>query len=163
MAAKPLSVLFVDQGNSAASLMAEALLRAKGGEAFIAQSAGFSPSAHVHAPTLAILQEHGIPTDKLACKGVDIFQVPDQALKIDVVVRLGATAHAVPHRLVGVPACADWLVDEPDLAADEEQARWKARKAFDSLSKRIEDLVRGPLPATRGEMQMEIQRIGRCL
>ncbi|MEA2025397.1 MAG: arsenate reductase ArsC, partial [Chloroflexota bacterium] len=70
--AAPISVLFVCTHNSARSIMAEALLRDKGGAAYEVASAG-TEVAEVRPLTLRVLLEAGLPTEGLRSKSVTEF------------------------------------------------------------------------------------------
>ena len=83
----PLRVLFVCTHNSARSIMAEALLRAKGGDAFEVFSAG-TEVAEVRPLTLKVLREAGLPTEGLRSKSVQEFM----GQKFDYVITVCDTA-----------------------------------------------------------------------
>ena len=68
----PTRVLFVCTHNSARSIMAEALLRKKGGAAFEVASAGTEPG-EIRAFTLQVLEEAGLPTAAFRSKSVSEF------------------------------------------------------------------------------------------
>ena len=74
--AKPsYSVLFLCSGNSARSIIAEALLQGLSGDRFAASSAGTRPSGAVHPGTLAVLARNGLPVNDLRSKSVeDVLQ-----------------------------------------------------------------------------------------
>lgn len=69
---RPIRVLFVCTGNSARSILAEALLRQKGGSDFEVHSAGTEPKG-VHPLTLRVLEQAGIPTEGLRSKSVEEY------------------------------------------------------------------------------------------
>jgi protein-tyrosine-phosphatase len=69
----PIRVLFVCTGNSARSILAEALLRHVGGGRFEAFSAGTHPSG-VHSLATRVLAEAGIPSDGLRSKSIDEYR-----------------------------------------------------------------------------------------
>ena len=69
---EPIRVLFVCTGNSARSVMAEALLRQHGGDAFEVHSAGTDPMG-VNPLTLRVLTEAGIDASWARSKSVDEF------------------------------------------------------------------------------------------
>ncbi|MEK6719897.1 MAG: arsenate reductase ArsC [Chloroflexota bacterium] len=70
--ASPIRVLFVCTGNSARSLLAEAVLRQRGGPGFEVHSAGTSPRG-VNPLTVRVLEDAGIATVDLASKGLDSY------------------------------------------------------------------------------------------
>ena len=88
----PLTVLFLSTGNAARSLLAEAILRQKGGDRFTARSAGFRPVRDVHPHTLALLAAEGVPAEGLHAKGWAEFYASANLLKIDVIVTLSEEA-----------------------------------------------------------------------
>jgi len=69
---RPMRVLFVCTGNSARSIMAEALLRKHGGDDFEVFSAGTEPRG-VNPLTIRVLEEAGLPTAGLQSKSVNEF------------------------------------------------------------------------------------------
>ena len=70
------NVLFLCTGNSARSIMAEAILNHKGAPKFKAWSAGSHPRGQVHPGALRPLQEARLPTNGLRSKGWEEFERP---------------------------------------------------------------------------------------
>ncbi|MGC2706209.1 MAG: arsenate reductase ArsC, partial [Candidatus Acidiferrales bacterium] len=70
------NVLFLCTGNSARSIMAEAILNRKGRPTFTAYSAGSHPSGGVRDEALAQITSARLPVDGLRCKSWDEFAKP---------------------------------------------------------------------------------------
>ncbi len=69
--ARPFNVLFLCTGNSARSILGEAILNRLGRDKFVAYSAGSQPKGAVHPQALALLERLGYPTDRLRSKNWD--------------------------------------------------------------------------------------------
>jgi arsenate reductase len=68
MTGRPINVLFLCTGNTARSILAESILRHRGGGRFNAHSAGSHPKGAVNPTALALLRARGLPTDGLSSK-----------------------------------------------------------------------------------------------
>jgi arsenate reductase len=139
-----MNVLFLCTGNSARSILAEAILnslpQAKG--RFHAYSAGSQPRSIVNPLTIATLHEHHIDTEGLRSKSWDEFGAPD-APNMDFVITVcdQAAAEACPL-WPGHPIAAHWSVADPAAVSGADEERRRAfRDAFLVLKRRIELFV----------------------
>ncbi len=136
---KPCAVLFLCTGNSARSVMAEAVLRHWGADRFRAYSAGSHPTGRVNPLTLDLLTRRGLPTQGYRSKSWDEFAAPG-APDLDAIVTVcdsaaGETCSVWPGR----PVAAHWGFPDPAAATGDEAAR---RRAFDRVFEMIEPRVR---------------------
>ncbi len=162
--AGPYSVLFLCTGNSARSILAEAILRHKGKGSFTAYSAGSHPSGAVRPEALRQLAAMGVATEGLRSKSWDEFAGVD-APKIDFVFTVcdNAANEACPY-WPGQPMTAHWGVADPAAVkgTDAEIAR-AFREAYSVLDRRIGLFLSLPLATLeRMAVQREIERIGRA-
>ena len=138
------NVLFLCTGNSARSILAEAILNREGGERFRAFSAGSYPKGEVHPAALAQLAELGIATDGYRSKSWDEFAV-EGAPKLDFVFTVcdnaaGETCPIWP----GQPMTAHWGIEDPAAVEGEGQAL-AFRTAYLAMQRRISLFLALPL------------------
>ncbi len=158
---KPLTVLFLSTGNAARSILAEGLLREKGGDRFIARSAGYRPLSEVHPHTLALLASEGVAIEGLHSKGWTEFVAAAHVLKIDIIVTLSEEARQnCPLWVNQKPVKVHWGVDDPLSAQKPDVMEWKYRKCFATLEARIATLVKTKLAESTGELFMQLKDIG---
>lgn len=157
------NVLFLCTGNSARSIMAEALLNNKGAPKFKAYSAGSHPRGSVHPAALMHLQKAGLPTGGLRSKAWDEFS-QSGAPQLDFVFTVcdNAAKEICPVWL-GQPLTAHWGVPDPAaVAGNPEQISRAFRDAFVMLDRRISLFVCLPLKSLDSlALKKEIDRIGR--
>ncbi len=156
------NVLFLCTGNSARSIMAEAILKRKGPPNFIAYSAGSHPAGFVHPEALKQLETARLPTDGLRSKSWEEFSKPG-APELDFVFTVcDNAAKEVCPIWPGQPMTAHWGV--PDPAAVEgkpEEVSLAFRSAFFMLDRRISIFMCLPLSSIdKLAIQKEIDRIG---
>ncbi|MGB0065118.1 MAG: arsenate reductase ArsC [Terracidiphilus sp.] len=157
------TVLFLCTGNSARSIMAEAILNRKGKGKFTAYSAGSHPSGQPRPEALRQIESAGLSTAGLRSKSWDEFSVPG-APKLDFVFTVcdNAAKEQCPY-WPGQPMTAHWGIADPAVVKGtaEEIAR-AFRDAFIILDRRIALFLSLPL-ATLAEMAIkrEIDQIGR--
>jgi arsenate reductase len=156
------NVLFLCTGNSARSIMAEAIMNYKGRPNFSAYSAGSHPSGAVRPEAIAELKNAHLPTDSLRSKSWDEFAKPD-APKLDFVFTVcDNAAREICPVWPGQPMTAHWGVADPAaVRGTAEEIKRAYRNAFMILERRIGLFLSLPL-ATIGKMaiKQEIDRIG---
>ena len=164
-AAPLLKVLFLCTGNSARSILAEALVNhpAIGGGRFQGYSAGSQPKGAVHPLALETLTQHHLPAEGFRSKSWTEFADPG-APRMDFVFTVCDQAAAEPCPVwPGQPITAHWGIPDPAAVhgTDEEQRR-AFRDAFVSLRRRIELFACLPLDTLRGmALKARLDHIGR--
>ena len=157
------NVLFLCTGNSARSIMAEAIMNQRGGSTFTAYSAGSHPSGTVRPEALCQLEGSNISTDGLRSKSWDEFAKPD-APKLDFVFTVcdSAAKEGCPF-WPGQPMTAHWGVPDPAaVQGTKEQIDKAYRDAFFMLDRRIRLFLNLPLASLDGlAIRREIDSIGR--
>lgn len=157
------NVLFLCTGNSARSIMAEAILHHKGKGRFTAYSAGSHPSGRVRPEALEQIEQARISTTSLRSKSWDEFAAPD-APKLDFVFTVcdNAAREQCPY-WPGQPMTAHWGVPDPAaVQGTPEEVERAFRDAFVILDRRIGLFLSLPL-ATLDQLAIkhEIDNIGR--
>ena len=141
---RPFNVLFLCTGNSARSILAEAILNREGGDRFRAVSAGSFPKGRVHPAALSLLAELGYPTDGFRSKSWDEFAASG-APQLDFIFTVcdNAAGEICPV-WPGKPITAHWGIEDPAEVEGESQrsAFWNA---YQQLHRRIELFLALPL------------------
>jgi len=132
------NVLFLCTGNSARSVMAEALLNFWGKGRFQAYSAGSHPKGEVHPLALDVLRKNHLPTENLRSKSWDEFATADATPFHFVITVCDRAAREACPVWPGQPMTAHWGIEDPaePRESDEQQARAFTR-AFRELDARI--------------------------
>jgi arsenate reductase len=158
---KTYNVLFLCTGNSARSILAEALLNNLGKGRFRAYSAGSHPVGTVNPFALERLQKEGIPTDGLRSKSWDEFaQAGAPPLDFVITVCNNAASEVCPA-WPGQPITAHWGVFDP-AAVDDEQKFIAFSKAFAILHWRITLFTNlHPESLERIALERKVREIGR--
>ena len=144
-----LNILVLCTGNSARSILGEALFNHLGNQAnpgrIRAFSAGSQPSGKVNPVALETLEKHGIPLPEARSKSWDEFAAPG-APEIDYIFTVCASAagEACPIWL-GHPTTAHWGIDDPAHVEPLEARRTAFEDAYRKLRQRIEAFVALPL------------------
>ncbi len=136
------NVLFLCTGNSARSILSEAILNRLGDGRFMAFSAGSKPVGQVNPGALELLQRREYPTDGLRSKSWDEF-AGFGAPEMDYIVTVcnnaaGETCPVWP----GHPATEHWDIEDPAGVGDSDEERRAAfEEAYAVLEKRIGKFV----------------------
>ncbi len=157
------NILVLCTGNSARSVMAEALLNVLGKGRFRAYSAGSHPSGTVQPMAAELAANIGYDTAQLRSKSWDEFAGPD-APEMDIVITVcGNAADETCPVWLGAPITAHWGVDDPAAVEGDERTRRHAyTKAFTELRRRTELLVALPMDKLdRLVAEQQIRQIGK--
>jgi arsenate reductase (thioredoxin) len=165
MSDEKLNVLFLCTGNSARSIMAEALLQRWGANRFGSYSAGSNPRGKVNPFAIELLKKNNFNTDLFRSKSWDEF-AKDGAPKIDFVFTVcDNAANEVCPIWPGQPISAHWGIEDPDQPelSDKEQRRL-FEKAFWELDHRLKIFTSLPLgKLDKLALQKELDGIGKSL
>ena len=162
MAAETYNVLFLCTGNSARSIMAEALLNAIGRGRFKAYSAGSHPKGEVHPLALALIAKNRLSTEGLRSKNWSEFAKPE-APRMDFVFTVcdNAAGEVCPV-WPGQPMTAHWGIPDPAAVEGAEDRKRKAFfTAYSELSNRLSIFANLPLAGLdRLALQRKLNEIG---
>jgi arsenate reductase len=162
VADRPYNVLFLCTGNSARSILAEALLNRLGKGRFGTFSAGSFPKGHVHPLAIELLNSIHVPTESLRSKSWDEFAAPD-APPIDFVITVcdNAAGELCPI-WPGRPMNAHWGIADPAAVEGDADRRAAFSKALAALEARIWLLVSLPIDSLdREALQRAVRGIGQ--
>jgi arsenate reductase len=156
-------VLFLCTGNSARSILAEAILGRLGAGRFRAHSAGSHPKGRVHPMALEILRERGYDTRGLRSKSWDEFARPG-AVPLDFVFTVcdDAAGEACPV-WPGQPMTAHWGVEDPAaFEGPEDRRRRLFLRTYVELERRIDLFTSLPVESLdRLTLQARLNEIGK--
>ena len=156
------NVLFLCTGNSARSIMAEAIMNRKGRGKFTAFSAGSHPSGVVRPEAIRQLEKAGLSTKDARSKSWEEFSEPDSPHLDFVFTVCDKAAAEVCPLWPGQPMTAHWGISDPVAAQGTEDEIDRAySQAFQALDRRIGLLLSLPLATLdRFSIQREIDNIG---
>ena len=157
------NVLFLCTGNSARSILAEAILNHKGRPVFKAYSAGSHPTGSVNPYALKQLESAKLPTAGLRSKSWDEFAKAGSE-KMDFVFTVcDNAANEICPLWPGQPITAHWGVADPAAAKGTSEEIVRAfRDAYFTLERRIELFLSLPLASLDGlAVKKEVDRIGK--
>jgi protein-tyrosine-phosphatase len=162
MAVRPTNVLFLCTGNSARSIIAEAILNRLGAENFHAYSAGSKPKGQVHPATIDLLQSLGYDTSGYRSKSWDEFARAAEP-KFDFVFTVcdNAAAEACPV-WPGQPMTAHWGIPDPaEATGSPAEIALAFKDAYRLLHQRIGIFTALPLRSLdRLSLQSKLHDIG---
>jgi len=160
---KPFNVLILCTGNSARSILGEALINHWGRGKFVGYSAGSSPKGTVHPIALELLRHMKMPTDGMRSKSWDEFAKPG-APNLDFVFTVcdNAAGESCPV-WPGQPMTAHWGVEDPAAVEGSETEKWIAfRQAFRELENRIRIFTSLPIRSLdKVKLQERLREIGK--
>lgn len=157
------NVLFLCTGNSARSILAEAIMNHKGQPRFHAFSAGSHPSGHVHPEAIKQLHLAGLRTQDFRSKSWDEFAAPGAPTMDFVFTVCDNAAKEVCPIWPGQPMTAHWGVPDPAaVRGTPEDIQRAFRDAYVTLERRIGLFLSLPLASLdRLAIKREIDQIGQ--
>lgn len=164
MADRAYNVLFLCTGNSARSIIAEALINQRDRGKFQGFSAGSHPKGTVHPIALELLEHMKLPTEGLRSKSWDEFAAPG-AVPLDFVFTVcdNAAGEVCPY-WPGQPMTAHWGLPDPAAVDGSDTEKWLAfRDTFKALDNRIRIFTSLPLATLdRIKIQERLDAIGKA-
>lgn len=156
-----MNVLFLCTGNSARSILAEAILNHDGAGRFAAFSAGSQPTDKVNPWALRILEARGYPVEGYSSKSWNTF-AQEPAFDFIVTVCDSAAAESCPV-WAGHPISAHWGIPDPAAVHGSDAEKQAAfALAFERLKRRIDLMLALPLESLAPEaLRAQLQAIGR--
>jgi arsenate reductase (thioredoxin) len=157
------NVLFLCTGNSARSIMAEAILNQKGKGRFTAYSAGSHPSGAVRPEAIRQLEQVHLPATGYRSKSWDEFAKPGAPVLDFVFTVCDNAAQEVCPVWPGQPMTAHWGVPDPAAVRGSEEEKARAyRDAFFLLDRRISLFLSLPMKSLGGlSLKLELDKIGK--
>jgi len=160
---KPYNVLVLCTGNSARSILGEALFNVLGKGRFVAHSAGSHPVGRVSPFALELLQQQGHSIEGLRSKSWDEFAAPG-APELDFIFTVcdNAAGESCPI-WPGKPATAHWGIPDPASVEGDDKAKRAAFKtAYSQLARRIQLFMSLPIESLdKLALKQRLGEIGR--
>lgn len=163
MGEKTFNVLFLCTGNSARSIMAEAILNSVGANKFKAYSAGSHPAGHIQSFALDLIKHARMKTDGLRSKDWEEFGKPGAPEMHFVITVCDHAAREACPVWPGKPMTAHWGVPDPvAVHGSDEQKRKAFSNAFHLLGNRIRIFASLPLDKLdRLALKKKLDEIGQ--
>jgi arsenate reductase (thioredoxin) len=157
-----MNILFLCTGNSARSILAEAIANSLPGfcERFRAYSAGSQPKGAINPGALETLRQLRISIDRLRSKSWDEFDAPGTPQMDFVITLCNEAANEVCPLWPGHPVSAHWGMPDPAALPDEAERRRAFSETAVVLKRRLELFASLPLDKLdRGEIKQQLDRI----
>src|SRR5258706_5472496 len=162
MADRSYNVLFLCTGNSARSILAEAILNHRAHGRFSAFSAGSHPTGTVNPAALALLENLQIPTQGLRSKTWEEFARPGTPELDFIITVCDNAAGEVCPIWPGRPLTAHWGVADPAHVDGELERKQAFREAFRVLERRIDLFLQIPIQSRDAPaLAQQVRTIGR--
>ena len=155
-----MNILVLCTGNSARSILLEAILTQRSTGRITGFSAGSHPAGRVHPQSVKLLDSLGYATTKLRSKSWDEFGTPDAPVMDAVITVCGSAAGETCPYWAGAPIRVHWGIDDPATALP---ADWDTafQSAYDQLNTRAKALLALPFETLdRATLTKEMTRIG---
>ncbi|WP_422041468.1 arsenate reductase ArsC [Roseibium sp.] len=162
MSSETYNVLFLCTGNSARSIIAEAILNRDGRGRFKAFSAGSRPAGHVHPEASALLKKLNFKTEDFRSKDWSEFADPDAPVMDFVFTVCDNAAKETCPVWPGQPMSAHWGVPDPaSVNGNESEKRLAFSDTFRMLNNRISIFINLPLSSLdKLSLQERLDEIG---
>ncbi len=163
MSKQPYNVLFLCTGNSARSIMAEAIMNREGMDKFKGYSAGSMPKGAVNPGTLDLLRKLNFDVSGFRSKAWDEFAKPD-APQLDFVLTVcDNAANETCPVWPGQPMTAHWGIPDPvDIQGNDAERALAFADTYRMLSNRISIFVNLPLASLdKLSLQRQLDDIGK--
>lgn len=159
---KTYNILFLCTGNSARSIMAEAIASATTNGRFIGYSAGSHPTGKVNPFAVEQIKALNYPVTKLRSKSWDEYSEPGAPIMDFIITVCDNTAGEMCPVWPGNPVTAHWGFPDPAVTEGTDgQKRASIRKVFLGITRRVELLASLPLNTVdRMSIQAELRKIG---
>jgi len=156
------NVLFLCTGNSARSILAEALIDHWGEGRFKGYSAGSFPKGEVNPLAVELLKQFGMPTEQMRSKSWDEFAAPGAPVMDFVFTVCDQAAGEQCPIWPGHPITAHWGIPDPAAAEGSHAMRMLAfREAFAMLERRVKMFVGLRDALDRKTLKAKVDEIGR--